>query len=141
MNLEQLISAARNSLNSEFTYRSRSDTQSGYQSSRDPANITTREAMITALANLHNELIRTQDITKAGEINTVSDYINKIDYYMPRSSAEELRKYAVTLFNQAYPLTSGGRRMRYRSRKMKKHKKSKSHKKIKRGNRTKRRRY
>ena len=32
----------------------------------------------------------------------------------------------------------GGRRMRYRSRKMKKHKKSKSHKKIKR---TKRRRY
>jgi len=35
----------------------------------------------------------------------------------------------------------GGRRMSYRSRKMKNHKKSKSHKKIRKGKRTKRRRY
>jgi hypothetical protein len=37
--------------------------------------------------------------------------------------------------------SGGGRRMSYRSRKMKKHKKSKSHKKIRKGKRTKRRRY
>jgi hypothetical protein len=39
------------------------------------------------------------------------------------------------------PYTDGGRRMSYRSRKMKNHKKFKSYKKIRRGKRTKRRRY
>ena len=53
---------------------------------------------------------------------------------------DDQRKYILKLLNTAFPPT-GGRRMSYRSRKMKKHKRSKSHKKIKKGKRTKWRRY
>ena len=54
---------------------------------------------------------------------------------------ERTKSHFFNIFGTEMELTEGGRRMSYRSRKMKKHKKSKSYKKIRRGKRTKRRRY
>ena len=68
-----------------------------------------------------------------------SDRMNNIRKQAKRQVEHYFKAVVDFRENEAVPkVIDAGRRMRYRSRKMKKHKKSKSHKKIKR---TKRRRY
>jgi hypothetical protein len=86
-------------------------------------------------------MFKSEPMSKRAKIKNVFDTIKTITLEMPEDEMNRIRTEAKTKFEEAYPSTSGGRRMSYRSRKMKNHKKFKSYKKIRRGKRTKRRRY
>jgi hypothetical protein len=141
MNIPDLVKEARKSLGDEFTI-----IQGGNPSTIDAINVPKLKDMKLKLENLRNAVeLQLPDTTSSNTMDTMEEAIVRVNLIRlygndDLSTMNDQRKYILNMLNTAFPPT-GGRRMSYRSRKMKKHKRSKSHKKIKKGKRTKRRRY
>jgi hypothetical protein len=138
MNIPDLVKKARESLGDEFVI-----IPGGNPSTIDAINVPKLKDMKSKLENLRNAVeLQLPGSNIMATMEEAIVRVNSIKLYGndDLSTMDDQRKYILMLLNTAFPLT-GGRRMSYRSRKMKKHKRSKSHKKIKKGKRTKRRRY
>jgi hypothetical protein len=138
MNIPDLVKKAKDSLGDEFI-----SIPGGNATTIDAINVPKLKDMKSNLENLRNAVeLQLQDSNIMDTMKNAIVRVNLIRLYGndDLSLMDEQRKYILKMLNTAFPPT-GGRRMSYRSQKMKKHKRSKSHKKIKKGKRTKRRRY
>jgi hypothetical protein len=135
MNIPDLVQEARDSLGNEFVI-----IPGGNAETINAINVPKLKDMKSKLQNLRNAVEPGSNIMATMEEAIMRVNSIKLNGNDDLSTMDDQRKYILTLLNTAFPPT-GGRRMSYRSRKMKKHKRSKSHKKIKKGKRTKRRRY
>jgi len=116
------------------------------------SNIQTNLSTLISIYQQFPTIDYTEEIETVNSIlTTFNNSIQKINTSTDDDGLNSLRIKARNDFykyfkSKLYEYTKGGpsasgRRMSYRSRKMKKHKKSKSYKKIRKGKRTKRRRY
>jgi hypothetical protein len=137
MDIPHLVTEARTSLSDEFISIPGVD-----YLKVNASNVPKLKDMKLKLENLRNaiELQPQGNAMNALELAIQRVNLIKLHGNNDLSTMNEQRKTIIELLNTAFPST-GGQRMSYRSRKMKKHKRSKSHKKIKKGKRTKRIRY
>jgi hypothetical protein len=133
---KRLVREARNSYSGEFI---RAGTDYSKQAAVNHSILNNIKSNLKTLIQhlyLHNMTVEKTEIERALErIQLIRDPARD-----NISILNEHRALSLKILNETFP-PEGGRRMSYRSRKMKKHKKSKSHKKIKKGKRTKRIRY